>query len=137
MQIDAILTFRNYTPNRIKKGMLFLINSEDYTPQIYCLQKPLKTTKKEILSTLGLPVLPYIVNPLHRGKGSHIIATPDMIEYIWEKNELLPITATHLNTILTKYESKVMLDVEQKDSKLVPFMLNSKIVLYYPELELA
>ena len=133
MQIDAILTFRSYIPKKIKKGMLFLISSDEYTPIVYHLDKtpPTKKEKEEFLSILGNPVLPYIINPSHKGKGSHVLLSPDKIHWISENEETKEINVEHFNEILSKFEGKIKLEVTE-DGK-TPFFLNGKAIIYYPE----
>jgi len=131
MQIDAILTFRTYTPKKIKKGMLFLITSDEYTPIVYELTK---TPKKgeDFTSVLGLPVLPYIINPAHKGKGSHVLLSPDAIEWMSDEyGEVREITVEDFNRILTEFEGKVKMEVI--DGSNTPFLLNDKAILSYPE----
>ncbi len=134
MQIDAILTFRGYTPKKIKKGMLFLITSDEYTPIVYSLDK-LPTTKKEadkLLLVLGNPVLPYIINPFHTGKGSHVLLTPDKIEWLaTEYKETREITVEDFNKILLEFEGKIKLEMTEDEK--TPFLLNGKSIISFPE----
>jgi hypothetical protein len=130
MQIDAILTFRTYTPKKIKKGMLFLITSDEYTPIVYQLSKTPK--KGEDYSVLGLPVYPYVINPAHKGKGSHVLLSPDAIEWMSDEyGEVREITVEDFNRILTEFEGKVKMEVI--DGSNTPFLLNDRAILSYPE----
>lgn len=131
MQIDAILTFRNYTPKKITKGMLFLVTSDDYTPIVYCLDKSPKN-QEEIIEVLGYPVLPYIINPFHKGKGTHTLVTPDKIQWINEDGDTKEIEVDHFNRILTEFEGKIKLEVLE-DKTIIPFLLEGGAVIYYPQ----
>lgn len=116
--MEAILTFRNYTTTKLKKGMLFfVINVDSGEPFIYKLNKlPQGNNIKEFIKLMGCPVLPYIVS---QSFGKHTIATPDQIEWV---------DVVHFNEILSIFDGKIDIKMENDEK---PLFIDGKIVISY------
>lgn len=96
--------------------LFYLIGDEG--PFIYKLDKASKYTE-----SLGLPVLPYIINT--QGK-SHTLATYEQIGYICKEDsdKTEEVTIEWFNTILEN-EGKLMIEMDENK----PFLLDGKVVL--------
>jgi len=128
MLIEAILTFRSYSPKKLKKGMLFYLTADDKS-FIYELDKTPKD-QENTLKALGQPVLPYIVS-LYGGK-SHTLASYEQIGYICDEDgQTEEVTIEWFNSVLEN-EGKLMIEMDNNK----PFLLEGKVVLSIKEEEL-
>jgi hypothetical protein len=128
MYIEANLTFRTYRPRKLKKGMLFYVAGNDNCFLMELDKTPPRKEQEATLLALGYPVLPYIVND-----KAQVLAKPAQIAYLdyggWELSEL---KVGHLNEIISDYNSKILLEME--DDKIV--LYGHSVVLKYPETNL-
>lgn len=118
MFYPASLEFRNYIPDELKQGMLFQGITWDKLPVIYELKHHVSDEDKETYISLnGYPVEPYIVSIPNENLNDEItLAIPDEIAWVDEgddSDELHDITIDEINTILQKYDGKLLIEMEE------------------------